>query len=123
MEGGRLYMASRRKDLILRGGENVYPAEIEARLVEHPAVDEVAVVGVPDPEYGQAVRAVIVVREGVDEPTADELREFCAAAIAYYKVPTEWVCRREPLPRNAMGKVIRDALEGSTDASRLFVEE
>ena len=72
------------------------------------------------------MRAVIVVRDDLDVsdcPTDDELRDFCAAAIAYYKVPTEWVLRSEPLPRNAMGKVIRDALDGSADASRVFVEE
>jgi long-chain acyl-CoA synthetase len=123
MLDGRLYLSTRRKDLILRGGENVYPAEIEARLVEHPAVEEVAVVGVPDPEFGQGVRAVIVPRAGEPEPTDEELREFCAAALAYYKVPTEWVRRAEPLPRNAMGKLIRDALDGTGDATRTFVEE
>ncbi len=123
MDQGRLYLATRRKDLILRGGENVYPAEIEARLVEHPAVDEVAVVGVPDPEFGQAVRAVLVFRAGVPEPSDDDLRDFCAAGIAYYKVPTEWVRRREPLPRNAMGKLIRDALDATADPTRTFVEE
>lgn len=125
MEGGRLYLASRRKDLILRGGENVYPAEIEARLVEHPAIDEVAVVGVPDPEFGQAVRAVVVLRPDVAEPTDAELREFCATALAYYKVPSEWVRRSSALPRNAMGKVIRDALDESegVDDTRRFVEE
>ena len=123
LEGGRLYLASRRKDLILRGGENVYPAEIEARLVEHPAVDEVAVVGVDDPELGQAVKAVVVVREGATAD-ADDLHDFCAAAIAYYKVPSQWEFRRAPLPRNAMGKLLRDALdETADDAARRFVEE
>jgi acyl-CoA synthetase (AMP-forming)/AMP-acid ligase II len=126
MEGGRLFLATRRKDLILRGGENVYPAEIEARLVEHPAIDEVAVVGVPDPEFGQAVRAVIVLRHDQPAPSDAELVEFCAAALAYYKVPTEWVRRPTALPRNAMGKVLRDALDDTSDASdatRRFVEE
>ncbi len=123
IDGGRLYLASRRTDLILRGGENVYPAEIEARLVEHPAVDEVVVVGVPDPEYGQAVRAVVVLRDDQPEPTDDELRGFCAAALASYKVPTEWVRRTSVLPRNAMGKVLRDALTDGDDAAPRFVEE
>ncbi len=123
MEGGRLYLASRRKDLILRGGENIYPAEIEARLVEHEGVEEVAALGVPDPEFGQAVKAVIVRRAGEREATAEELEEFCAAAIAYYKVPTQWEFRTEPLPRNAMGKLLRDALDGDAGAERRFVEE
>ena len=104
LAGGRLFLASRRKDLILRGGENVYPAEIEARLVEHPAVDEVAVVGVPDPELGQAVKAIVVPRTAAIDLV--ELRDFCAAGLAYYKVPTEWQLRRDPLPRNAMGKLL-----------------
>ncbi len=82
LEGGRLYLSTRRKDLILRGGENVYPAEIEARLVEHASVEEVAVVGVPDPEFGQGVRAVIVLRAGEPEPTcsANPARPAAAAA-------------------------------------------
>ncbi len=126
MQGGRLFLASRRKDLILRGGENVYPAEIEARLVEHPGVDEVAVLGVAHAELGQAVKAVVVPRDGVDV-NVEDLRAFCAAALAYYKVPTEWELRAEPLPRNAMGKLLRDELDDTSandgaTASR-FVEE
>jgi acyl-CoA synthetase (AMP-forming)/AMP-acid ligase II len=121
LAGGRLFIESRRKDLILRGGENVYPAEIEARLVEHPGVDEVAVVGVPDPELGQAVKAIVVPRGDVD---VEDLRAFCAAGIAYYKVPTQWALRSTPLPRNAMGKLLRDALDDTDgDATRRFVEE
>ncbi len=127
MEGGRLSLASRRSDLILRGGENVYPAEIEARLIEHPAVDEVVVVGVADPEFGQAVKAIIVPRGNSSMPDNDELRAFCAASLAYYKVPTVWELRDRPIPRNAMGKVLRDMLvttdDDPVDASRRFVEE
>jgi acyl-CoA synthetase (AMP-forming)/AMP-acid ligase II len=123
LRGGRLYLASRRKDLILRGGENVYPAEIEARLVEHDGVDEIAIIGVDDPEFGQAVKAVVVRRAGVTPASEDELREFCAAGLAYYKVPTVWEFRDTPLPRNAMGKLLRDALDDSADAPARFVEE
>lgn len=104
---GRLYMASRRDDLILRGGENVYPAEIEAVLDEHPAVSECAVFSVEDADLGQAV-AAIVVCTGVSE---DELRNFVAERLAYYKVPAHWRLTSEPLPRTATGKVIRRALE------------
>jgi acyl-CoA synthetase (AMP-forming)/AMP-acid ligase II len=123
LRGGRLYLASRRKDLILRGGENIYPAEIEARLVEHDAVEEIAILGVDDPEFGQAVKAVVVRREGVPAASEEELREFCAAALAYYKVPTLWEFRDTPLPRNAMGKLLRDALVGDQSAQQRFVEE
>jgi acyl-CoA synthetase (AMP-forming)/AMP-acid ligase II len=102
---GRLFMASRRSDLILRGGENVYPAEIEAVLDEHPQVIECTVHGVPDDDLGQAVAAVVVC-EGVG---ADELRAFAAERLAYYKVPAQWQLTNEPLPRTATGKVIRRA--------------
>lgn len=123
LRGGRLYLASRRNDLILRGGENIYPAEIEARLVEHESVEEVAVVGVDDPEFGQAVKAVVVRRAGAPAASEDELRQFCAAALAYYKVPTVWELRDAPLPRNAMGKLLRDALDDTPGAPARFVEE
>ncbi|MDT4920182.1 MAG: steroid-24-oyl-CoA synthetase [Pseudonocardiales bacterium] len=103
---GRLYLATRRSDLILRGGENVYPAEIEAVLDEHAAVVECAVFGVDDADLGQAV-AAIVVSDGADE---DELRAFVADRLAYYKVPAHWRLTQTPLPRTATGKVIRTAL-------------
>ena len=103
---GRLFLATRRSDLILRGGENVYPAEIEAALDEHPKVVECAVFGVDDPDLGQAV-AAIVVCEGVDE---DDLRAFVGERLAYYKVPAHWRLTDTALQRTATGKVIRSAL-------------
>jgi acyl-CoA synthetase (AMP-forming)/AMP-acid ligase II len=106
VEDGRLYLASRRSDLILRGGENVYPAEIEAVLDEHPAVVECAVFGVDDADLGQAV-AAIVVGDDLDE---DELRAHVADRLAYYKVPAYWRLTGEPLQRTATGKVIRSGL-------------
>jgi len=107
LEDGRLFMASRRSDLILRGGENVYPAEIEAALDEHPAVDECAVFGVDDPDLGQRVAAVVVSRSGV---TADELAAYLKEQIAYYKIPADWKITSEPLTRTATGKVVRRTL-------------
>jgi acyl-CoA synthetase (AMP-forming)/AMP-acid ligase II len=103
---GSLYLSTRRTDLILRGAENVYPAEIENCLEEHPAVDEVAVVGVPDDEFGQQVAAVIVPPAGlrVDE---GELAAFVKERLAYYKVPSRWFIQDAPLPRTVTGKVIR----------------
>jgi acyl-CoA synthetase (AMP-forming)/AMP-acid ligase II len=103
---GRLFMASRRSDLILRGGENVYPAEIEAVLDEHPNVAECAVFGVDDADLGQAVAAVVVGRD----ITVEELRAFVVARLAYYKVPAMWRLTDRPLARTATGKVIRTAL-------------
>ncbi len=109
MEGGRLYLATRKRDLILRGGENIYPIEIENRLEAHPDVAEVAVVGVDHESLGQEVLAVVVPRPGATlDP--EELTAFCAETLAYYKVPAHWDLRDEPLPRNALGKVVKAAL-------------
>ncbi len=120
MEGGRLYLASRRRDLIIRGGENIYPVEIENRLEEHPGVAEVAVIPVEHEELGQEVQAVVVPVAGVDL-TADELASWCAAGLSYFKVPAHWDIRSEPLPRNASGKVVKQVL---LDGAPLqFVEE
>jgi acyl-CoA synthetase (AMP-forming)/AMP-acid ligase II len=106
VEQGRLRLSSRRSDLILRGGENVYPAEVEAVLAEHTAVREVVVLGVAHDDLGQEVAAVVVVDEnaGVDE---DDLRRYAEEQLAYYKVPSRWRMTTEPLPRNATGKVER----------------
>ncbi|MBF6436484.1 class I adenylate-forming enzyme family protein [Nocardia cyriacigeorgica] len=110
LEDGRLRLSGRRSDLILRGGENVYPTEIEQCLDEHPAVLESAVLGVPDPDLGQAVAAVVVVENHTATDEA-ELRAFAAERLAYYKVPARWRLTTTPLPRNATGKVIRAGLE------------
>jgi acyl-CoA synthetase (AMP-forming)/AMP-acid ligase II len=120
MEGGRLYLSSRRRDLILRGGENVYPVEIEHRLEEHPGVSEAAVVGVPDEDLGQAVKAIVVAAPAADIDLA-ELERFCAEGLAAYKVPAHWEVRAEPLPRNATGKVMKHVLVEGVEAP--MVEE
>jgi acyl-CoA synthetase (AMP-forming)/AMP-acid ligase II len=120
LEDGRLYLSSRRRDLILRGGENVYPVEVEKGIEDHPDVAECAVFGVDDPEYGQAVKAVVVPRPGCTLDV-DELRAFAAASLSYYKVPTQWEVRTEPLPRNASGKLTKEPLR--TGAASTFVEE
>lgn len=115
MEEGRLYIASRRRDLILRAAENVYPVEIENRLSAHPLVHEAVVVGVPHPELGQEVKAVVVPKSG-HSLTGAELAAFVREALAHYKVPSLWEIRQEPLPRNASGKVMKWLLEGTADA-------
>ncbi|MFD5174314.1 class I adenylate-forming enzyme family protein [Nocardia sp. NPDC058379] len=102
---GRLTVSGRRTDLILRGGENVYPTEIENVLTEHPAVTECAVFGVAHPDLGQEVAAVVVAEPGTVD--AEELRDFVAARLAYFKVPARWRLTTDALPRNATGKVTR----------------
>ncbi|MFR9751296.1 class I adenylate-forming enzyme family protein [Nocardia sp. 004] len=109
MEDGRLRISARRSDLILRGGENVYPVEIEQCLEEHPLVRECAVIGIPDPDLGQQVAAVVVV-ESSTATTEEELRAFVAERLAYYKVPVRLRLTTTALPRNATGKVVRTGL-------------
>lgn len=106
---GRLYLTSRRSDLILRGGENVYPVEIEQCLEEHPDIEECAVIGVDHPELGQEPLAIVVVS---DPRTVEEgeLSAFAAQRLAYFKVPARWRITADRLPRNSTGKVIRHQL-------------
>jgi len=106
---GRLYLSTRRDDLILRGGENVYPAEIEQRLELHPAVAEAAVIGVDHAELGQEVKAIVVPKLGQDIDVKT-LASWVSQALAYFKVPSQWEVRSEPLPRNATGKVLKHVL-------------
>jgi acyl-CoA synthetase (AMP-forming)/AMP-acid ligase II len=120
MEGGLLFLASRRRDLIIRGGENIYPFEIENRIEEHPDVEEVAVLGVDHDVLGQEVKAIVVPRAGARLDVA-QLREFCAETLASYKVPAIVDVRPEPLPRNPTGKVMKHVLAGASDDS--FVAE
>ena len=119
---GLLFLVSRRSDLIIRGGENIYPAEIEQRLDAHPAVAESAVIGVEHRELGQEVKAVVVVGE---EPSGRdlvaELSAWVAATLADIKVPSHWELRTEPLPRNATGKILKQVVQGDADYD--FIEE
>ncbi|MBW2499517.1 MAG: acyl--CoA ligase [Deltaproteobacteria bacterium] len=115
LDGGRLYINSRARDMILVNAENVYPIEIEYRLDAHPAVLESAVVPVDDSLTGQAVKAVVVV--GDESPSAEELEAWCRETLASYKIPTHWDFRRERLPRNPTGKILKNILQGS-EASR-----
>jgi acyl-CoA synthetase (AMP-forming)/AMP-acid ligase II len=120
LEDGRLYVNSRKRDLILRGGENVYPIEIEQRLEAHPDVREAAVLGAPHPELGQEVKAILVPEPGV-RLDADRLARFVGETLAYFKVPSQWEFRAEPLPRNATGKVMKHVLLG--ESVNPFVED
>ncbi len=114
MEDGLLYLSGRRSDLIVRGGENIYPAEVENRLIEHPDVDEVAVIGVDHPTLGQEVKAVVVLRpEAVPDDVA--LREWAGTSLARFKVPSTFEFRTE-LPHTATGKVSRHLLAHPEEA-------
>ncbi len=117
LEDGHLYINSRARDLILRGGENIYPIEVEQALECHPGVDEAAVLGVDHEELGQEVHAVVVPRPDARLDEAD-LGDWARARIAVFKVPTSWAFRTAPLPRNATGKVLKAELEGA--ASRIL---
>ena len=104
---GRLVVIGRKSDTIVTGGENVAPAEVEAVLLEHPGVADAGVVGRPDPEWGEAVTAIVVARDGRLDP--GELRAFCAARLARFKVPKAIVLAPE-LPRSPSGKLRRGEL-------------
>jgi len=112
-EDGYVYIAGRKDDMIIRGGENIAPAEVEATLQSHPAVEEAAVIGVPDLEWGQRVAAVVVLRPGA-AATADELMEFCRARLSSFKKP-ETVRFVAELPKNPMGKILRRELRATLD--------
>jgi o-succinylbenzoate---CoA ligase len=101
----RLEIVGRKSDTIVTGGENVSPAEVEAVLIEHPAVDDAGVFGRPDPEWGEALVAVVVARAG-ETPQPDALRAFCAERLARFKVP-KTIEFTDRLPRTASGKLLR----------------
>src|SRR5262249_39324323 len=96
------------KDMILRGGFNVYPREVEETLYSHPAVREAAVIGMPDAERGEEVRAVVALKEGA-AATEEEIITFCKERMAAYKYPRS-VLFRDPLPKTPTGKILKRAL-------------
>lgn len=114
-EEGFVYLEDRAKDMILRGGENVYSAEVEAAIYEHPGVYEAAVFGVPHERLGEEVAAMIVPRPG-HEIDADELSAFLKERIAGFKVPTQVRFSPSALPRNAAGKILKRDLRDGFDA-------
>jgi acyl-CoA synthetase (AMP-forming)/AMP-acid ligase II len=109
---GYLYLSDRAKDLIIRGGENVYPAEIEAVLLEHPLVHEVAAYGVADEKLGEKIVVAAVPRPG-ESLTEDALMSFAREHLAAFKVPSHVIVRDEPLPRNPAGKVLKHTLKSA----------
>ena len=111
VRGGRLFLDGRRRDRIIRGGENISPLEVEQRLLAHEGVEAVAVVGVPDDDLGQQALAVIVRRAG-HALTADDARAWVAQRLAHFKVPAHVVFVPE-LPYTATGKLLKTELERS----------
>ena len=107
-EEGYIYLAGRGDDMIIRGGENISPEEIENVLHSHPKIEEAAVIGIPDTEWGQEPRAVVVLKKK-DAPTAEEIMEYCRSRLAGFKRPRS-VVFIDSLPRNAMGKVLKKEL-------------
>ena len=108
-DDGFVYIVDRAKDMVLRGGENVYCSEVETAIYQHDAVAETAVFGVPDERLGEAVGVAIVLHDGA-ELTADELRAFLAERMAKYKIPAHIWFLDEQLPRNANGKFVKREL-------------
>jgi long-chain acyl-CoA synthetase len=105
---GYLYLAGRKDDLIIRGGENISPAEVEAVLYTHPAIEEAAIIGIPDVDWGEQVMAIIVPRSG-SPLTAEEVIDWCHQRLASFKKPA-MVQFVSALPRNGLGKVLRKEL-------------
>ena len=105
---GFVYICDRKRDMIISGGVNIYPAEIEDALHRHPAVEDAAVFGVPDPDWGERVHAAVQLRPGRGV-TPGELLQFCRAHLADYKTPRE-VSFHEAFPRDAAGKLVKRLL-------------
>ncbi len=108
-EDGYFYLAGRAMDMIIRGGENISPEEVEAVLRTHPKVEEAAVIGIPDEEWGEQPRAIVVLKQG-EVATAEEVIEYCRANLSSFKRPRSVVFTDE-LPRNPMGKVLKRVLQ------------
>ena len=112
---GYIWLKDRKSNMIISGGENIYPSEVEAVLCTHAAVQEAAVIGYPDEKWGETVVAVVVTKTGV-ECDAQELKQWCKTRLAGYKQPRHYVFKHtEDLPRTATGKVmhrrLREAIE------------
>lgn len=107
-EEGYFYVVDRKKDMIIAGGFNIYPREVEEVLYEHEAIQECVVAGIPDPYRGETVKAYIVLKEG-KRVTEEELNKYCRQNLAAYKVPRFYEFRKD-LPKTAVGKILRRIL-------------
>ena len=115
-EAGYLFIVDRKKDMIITGGFNIFPREVEEILYEHPKVLEAAVIGLPDPRSGERLKAFVVLKEG-QEATAEEILAFCREKLTAYKVPKAIEFRKE-LPKSNIGKLLRRALRDEESAKR-----
>jgi acyl-CoA synthetase (AMP-forming)/AMP-acid ligase II len=107
---GYLFIEGRSKDVVIRGGENIACAHVEAALATHPAVVEVAAIGLPHPDLGEELAAVVVHRPSTPAPTEEQLRDHLNGAVAYFAIPTRWQIRTQPLPTLAGEKVDKKRL-------------
>jgi acyl-CoA synthetase (AMP-forming)/AMP-acid ligase II len=107
-EDGFIFIVDRKKDMIISGGENIYSQEVEDVLYYHPAVLYAAVIGVPDDKWGESVKAVLVLKEGM-KTTEDEIIDYCKANLASYKKPTS-VEFRDSLPMTGSGKIQKNII-------------
>ena len=108
-DGDELWFVSRKKDLIIRGGSNISPAEVEQVLKSHPSVREAAVIGVPDPRLGQRVAALVELAANADDAMLDDILARARPQLADYKLP-EWLQAVREIPKNALGKIDRKSL-------------
>ena len=115
-DDGYLFITDRAKDMLIRGGENIYCVEIENRLVEHPHIADAAIIGVPHESLGEEVKAVVEIDEGA-EVSDDEIRDWVRGALAEFKVPTYIQRSDGKLPRNASGKLLKNVLRGEGHVS------
>ncbi|MBI5586548.1 MAG: AMP-binding protein, partial [Deltaproteobacteria bacterium] len=115
-EDDYLYIVDRKKDMIIAGGFNIYPREIDEVLFQHPKIQEAVCVGLRDEYRGETVKAYVVLKEGA-EITAEEVVNFCKERLAAYKVPKQ-VEFRETLPKSAVGKILRKVLRDEEEAKK-----
>ena len=113
---GYVFLVGRKDDMIIRGGENIAPAEVEACLQAHPAVEEIAVFGLPSEEWGQIVAAAVVLKQGTTA-TIDDIVTYCQARLSSFKKP-EAVRFLPELPRNPLGKILRKDLQNAFGAGQ-----
>jgi acyl-CoA synthetase (AMP-forming)/AMP-acid ligase II len=113
-EDGHLFVAGRDDEMIVSGGENVFPREVEDLFAEHEAIAEAAVIGVDDEEWGQRLKAFVVIKNEGDKPSEDELKDYVKQNLARYKVPRE-IAFLEELPRNSTGKVLKKDLRAQEE--------